>query len=546
MPPNRSKKSKKLVEQEGRIVLAIAAYKNGQIPSVSQAAASFNVPRRTLDYRIKGRVAGTERSQKQHKLTSNEEESLVKWILDLDKRGRPPRHAYVQSMANHILATRGTVDPLPRIGQNWVYRLVKRHPELKSRFSRRYDYSRAKNEDPKIIGKWFSTVSTALKEYGFLPEDIYNFDETGFAMGLIATTRVITSSDYYGRAKLLQPGNKAWVTAIEAITATGDCLPPYIIFKGVRLQEAWFESLPPGWRLDTSANGWTTDEITFKWLKNQFIPESTKRLRGVYRLLVLDGHGSHLTPEFDQLCAENKIIPLCMPPHSSHLLQPLDVGVFSPLKRAYSKLVEQRMRNNYNHVDKLDFLGALPTARQEAFTPQNIRSGFAATGLMPFEPNRVIQKLRIQLKTPTPPGSRGGSDLSSPIFGTPQNPRQLERFTTTVGDLAYSGHISPSTFRFAYQQLAKSCGSIMAQGAIMKKEFDGLLAANEKEKRKQRKSKKQLLHNGGITSEEAQELIPRQDTTTEASQPRKRAPPTCSDCRTIGHHRRQCPNRNPQ
>src|SRR6266700_479668 len=120
MPPNRSKKLKRLVNQEGRIDLAISAYKNGQIPSISEAARTFEVPRTTLHYRIQGRVTSTAKNQKQHQLTPSEEESLVKWILDLDKRGRPPRHAYVQSMANHILAMCGTIDPPLQIGQNWV------------------------------------------------------------------------------------------------------------------------------------------------------------------------------------------------------------------------------------------------------------------------------------------------------------------------------------------------------------------------------------------------------------------------------------------
>jgi hypothetical protein len=72
---------------------------------------------------------------------------------------------------------------------------------------------------------------------------------------------------------------------------------------------------------------------------------------GAKRLLILDGHSSHLTAGFDAFCKENGIICLCMPPHSSHLLQPLDVGVFGPLKRAYGKLVEAMMRGGNNHID---------------------------------------------------------------------------------------------------------------------------------------------------------------------------------------------------
>ena len=57
-----------------------------------------------------------------------------------------------------------------------------------------------------------------------------------------------------------------------------------------------------------------------------------------------------------------------MPAHSSHLLQPLDVGCFAPLKRAYSGLVEGLVRRGISHIDKLDFLIAYPDARIKAFT----------------------------------------------------------------------------------------------------------------------------------------------------------------------------------
>ena len=104
-------------------------------------------------------------------------------------------------------------------------------------------------------------MSATIAEHGIQPGDIYNFDETGFAMGLCATTKVITSAERYGRAKLLQPGNREWVTVIESINASGWALPPYIILKGQNIQEGWLDGLPEGWRLNISSNGWTTDEI---------------------------------------------------------------------------------------------------------------------------------------------------------------------------------------------------------------------------------------------------------------------------------------------
>lgn len=73
-----------------------------------------------------------------------------------------------------------------------------------------------------------------------------------------------------------------------------------------------------------------------------------------------------------------------MPPHLSHLLQPLDVSCFAVLKRSYGRLIENNMALGINHINKLDFLKAYPKARTEAYKSENIKNGFAATGLVPF------------------------------------------------------------------------------------------------------------------------------------------------------------------
>lgn len=126
---------------------------------------------------------------------------------------------------------------------------------------------------------------------------------------------------------------------------------------------------------------------------------------GRYRLLVLDGHGSHLTPQFHKAC--NDIIAICVPPHSSHLLQPLDVGCFGPLTRAYGSYTQSKAQLGINHIDKLDFLEMFLNAHQEVFKPHNIQSGFFATGICPSDPERVLTKLNISLATPAPPSSSG-------------------------------------------------------------------------------------------------------------------------------------------
>ncbi|EMD66390.1 hypothetical protein COCSADRAFT_34946 [Bipolaris sorokiniana ND90Pr] len=160
-------------------------------------------------------------------------------------------------------------------------------------------------------------------------------------MGVAGTSKVVTSSERVGRAVVVQPGNREWVTVIECVNASGWSLPPFVILSGKTI--------------GVSDNGWTTDELSIEWVKH-FNQYTAARTAGVYRLLILDGHSSHATPEFDQYCAKNKIVTLCMPPHTSHLLQPLDVSCFSPLKRAYGREIEELARQGVNHIDKIDFL----------------------------------------------------------------------------------------------------------------------------------------------------------------------------------------------
>jgi hypothetical protein len=182
----------------------------------------------------------------------------------MDRGGGVPRPSMVREMANLLLEKRGTT-PVISVRENWVTNYVKRRPLLSSRFSKRYNYERAKCEEPKVIMEWFNLVEKTVLQFGIDPDDIYNFDETGFAMGLTATTRVISRSEFYGRRALLQPGNREWVTVIECTNATGWALPPCVIFKGKVFIESWFDSLPEDWRFEVSPNGWTSDEIGLRW-----------------------------------------------------------------------------------------------------------------------------------------------------------------------------------------------------------------------------------------------------------------------------------------
>ena len=163
--------------------------------------------------------------------------AIVRHVLKLSEQGYPPRLDDVEEMANSLLWVRNR-EP---VGKNWAANFVKRRPELKAKFNRKYDYSRALCEDPEIIEGWFRLVQNMKAKYGILDEDTYNFDETGFIIGVISTRLVVTAAEHQGRPKTVQQGNREWVTAIQGINATGWAIPPFIIFQGKHHLSAWYK-----------------------------------------------------------------------------------------------------------------------------------------------------------------------------------------------------------------------------------------------------------------------------------------------------------------
>ena len=84
------------------------------------------------------------------------------------------------------------------------------------------DYQRVLCEDPAVFQKWFDLVRDIIAMYGIADEDIYNFDETGFLMGLLAASGiVITSAERRGRPRQAQQGNREWATVIQAVNSQG-------------------------------------------------------------------------------------------------------------------------------------------------------------------------------------------------------------------------------------------------------------------------------------------------------------------------------------
>ncbi|KAM4062464.1 DDE superfamily endonuclease [Hirsutella rhossiliensis] len=185
------------IPREERVLLAVKAYQQGQFDSAHKAATAYDVLNRQS-------------------------------LLDC---ARLPSYNGSCRWTSEDAADK-------TVGENWVRKFVGRHDEIKAKYSRRYDYQRAKCEDPKMMQEWYDRVAMAKQKWGILDEDVYNFDETGFQMGVIASAR---------------PGNREWVTVIESINCQGWALPAMVIFQGKVHQASWYEAdVPKDWQIAVS------------------------------------------------------------------------------------------------------------------------------------------------------------------------------------------------------------------------------------------------------------------------------------------------------
>ena len=156
---------------------------------------------------------------------------------------------------------------------------------------------------------------------------------------------------------------------------------------------------------------------------------------GVWRLLILDGYGSHLTYEFYEYAQQHHIELFRLPPHSTHLTQPLDVGCFQPFKHYHAEAIDNAMRSSEGDFGKLEFLAKFQVMRTQTFKKSTIQSAFKRTGLIPYNPEVVLQQVRAlpsSTRAITPPPSNPTNEMSSVCTTTPHRPHEIKNQAITL------------------------------------------------------------------------------------------------------------------
>ena len=358
---------------------------------VGVAARTFNVPRTTLRNRVFGRVTHRKKPGPESYLKTAEEDELRDFLIEVSDYGygrsrREIKQIVYETCKQKEKEEKKKILKSNKISDGWFTKFIKRHDALSLRKGDPTAAIRMECLTKQRMTAYFQNLEICLQENDLMksPGQIYNVDETG--MPLDHCPPKVVGRKGKSKLRCRVTGNKAQITVVACVSASGQAIPPYIIFDTKTLNNAWTKGEVPGTRYGLSDKGWI-DHVLFKhWLENHFIKHAvaTRPL-----LLLLDGHSSHYVLETLKFAMEKDII-FCLPPHTTHASQPLDASVFAPLKRHWADACHRYLaKNPTNSVIRYEFSTLLNEAWMETMKPASICAGFRTCGVYPFDPKAV-------------------------------------------------------------------------------------------------------------------------------------------------------------
>ncbi|RKK60603.1 hypothetical protein BFJ69_g17208 [Fusarium oxysporum] len=376
-------------------------------------------------------------------LTEEEEEAIVAFVIWMQRSGLPASKYEVEDAANTLRRRR---DPEARpVSRMWYRRFCDDHPELdksilKAKEAARVEYEEAGVEETK---QWFQRLTEVITNYEIGASECWNADQAGVRVGMLRerVECLIVRTQKKSSTEVFSPADRESCTVIGTGNAAGDTTPPWLIFKSFpTLEWAQIEG-DSQMRFAQSDTAFSNAEITLQWAKhfnrysweksatvqrrqldfeqyfgcnehlqqpgNAFreydLPPNTETIQEegpVWRLLVIDGFAGHGSFAFREYCMKFNILVAFLLPHSTHILQPMDVGVFQYLKNAHQRKLREELRKGKLTFNRRDFAGAFQEIFNEGFTAAHIISGFEKSGIFPPSDRPAVEYLlRKKLKT---------------------------------------------------------------------------------------------------------------------------------------------------
>lgn len=392
--PNAERKRKKWdAESMKKAVTAVREKKMGFL----KASKSFNVPKSTLEDYVKNKEKDVEELCKiplgrRCVLGAELEEELVLYCQRMEERFFGVTERDLKQLAFQLAVKYNIEHPFPlaksAAGEKWIRNFLKRHPNLSMRKPQSMALARAKGFSKENVTLFYDLLEPELRKVKMKPHRVYNVDETGITVVQSRRLKVIAVKGKKQIGTLSAQERGALMTLVTCMSPSGIFVPPLIIFPRQNMKPELLDGTPPGTIGRCHKSGWIQAHIFTEWLQH-FIDCVKPTLKDPV-VLVLDGHETHVRNINVILKAsENGVIIVCIPPHTSHKLKPMDVAFMSPFKAYYSQEVETWLSNNpFRALTSYQIGELMGKAYAKAATLQIATSGFRKCGIIPFDRNR--------------------------------------------------------------------------------------------------------------------------------------------------------------
>ena len=356
---------------------------------IRESARKYNVPASTLFRRVRGIVEMGCKPGPNPVLSTLVEDKLSNYLVEMADMGYRFSCQEVMRLAFQIADKSGIKHPFKNgaTGRKWFAAFQSRHPNLTLRKPESLSYVRAKAVNLVTIQDFFAKLGALYAWLNLLskPMQVYNVDESGLNVTQ-HKGKVVADVKRRGVHRVVASEKGRNHTIVACGSASGYILPPIIVFPRVRVSEALKASAPPGSIVAAQKKGWITAELYLKWFR--FFLEQIPPTRPI--LLIPDGCSSHISIELIELAKENDVHLLCLPSHTTHVLQPLDVGVFNSFKHHVVLALNTLLRSSEGRVPTSEDIPAiLSEAWPKSVTPVNLMSGFRKSGIHLLNPSYI-------------------------------------------------------------------------------------------------------------------------------------------------------------
>lgn len=360
------------------------------------AARQFSVPVMALKRRHKGKntfaVSDVKTlGSKKCVFSEEQEEELVAHIVDMESRMYGLTNMDVRSLA-YQLAEKNNIShsfchETKLAGKDWLRGFRRRHPELSLRCPESTSAARARAFNRPVVNKFFSILREVNDTKQFPPHRIFNVDETSLSTVPGRNCKILARKGRKQVGRVVSAERGSSTTAVICMSAGGNFIPPMLIFNRKRMKQELQDGAPPGCVFACNDSGWMRLEVFSQWF-GHFLSH-VKPTEDDPALLILDGHLSHTKNlEVIDEARKNFVTILCLPPHCTHRLQPLDVGVMFPLSHYHDKALEKWMNNHHGRVVTFFQISQIfCESYLQACTPVNAINGFRKTGIVPLNPD---------------------------------------------------------------------------------------------------------------------------------------------------------------